>query len=294
MTEHLTDHKPIVVGVDGSPESLDALRWAASWAHRSELPLRLLTSTRPSIPDAVSEAGYVDPIEQAELLLDGLANSVAAQFPDQRVEVQVEVERPADALTEASRTAHAVVIGSRGRGVGAELLLGSTSADLSASSRCPLVVVPPGQADWNGTGEVVVGVDGSPESLEAAAFAVDFAGVARAELVAACATEPPLPATGSPVGTMPVRLVDEDSMAEAERVVDRSLHPLLADSADLPVRTVTVPGPAGPALTDLARDASLLVVGSRGRGGLAGLLLGSTSRTVLRTATCPVAIVRAA
>jgi len=132
---------------------------------------------------------------------------------------------------------------------------------------------------------VVVGVDGSPESLTALNWAVDYARAAAKPLKIICAYEVAFPDPYS--GTV---LVEAD---EIEAIAKQELETIIGDVdvQGLDVDAVAVPGHPSAVLHEEAKAADLLVVGTRGRGGLSGLLLGSTSRGILHHAPCPVVVV---
>jgi nucleotide-binding universal stress UspA family protein len=144
-------------------------------------------------------------------------------------------------------------------------------------------------ANAGGTETVAVGVDGSPGSLAALRFAVAEARARKARLRAILAWT--IPIGGDLPGGMLPELV-----ADFEKEAERELADCLAgvDTAGLEVEPVTVEGAAGRALLDASEDATILVVGSRGRGGFKGLLLGSVSGQCVDHAVCPVVVVREA
>jgi nucleotide-binding universal stress UspA family protein len=179
------------------------------------------------------------------------------------------------------------VVGSRGLGGVSGLLLGSVAVALAAHASCPMVVVRgedrPDAADL----PVGIGVDGSPTSEAALAFAFEAAAVRGVGLVAVH--------TWADVEFRPgmAPLVDWSSIAEDEEVVlAERLAGWSTKYPDVPVRRVVQRDGAATALVELSRDAQLVVVGSRGRGQLSGLLLGSVSHGVLHRSHCPVAVVR--
>lgn len=168
------------------------------------------------------------------------------------------------------------------------LLLGSVAQSLAGQAGCPVVVVRGDAAGAVPTeGPVVVGVDGSPTGEAALAFAYEAAADRSAPLVAVHAW---MDAVVDPVM---VPLLDRELMETEERVV---LAERLAGWAEkypeVAVRRVVILDRPVHALLEAARDAQLLVVGSRGRSGVRGLLLGSVGHAVLHRSPCPVAVVR--
>jgi nucleotide-binding universal stress UspA family protein len=151
-------------------------------------------------------------------------------------------------------------------------VIGSTGLDLAANARCPVVVVRPDLGVLAGL-RVVIGYDGSAGSDTALDFGIDYAH--RHELaVRVVAAQPP--------GTELHRLT-EDELREA-------VHKRGGEDAEL----VQITGHPAEHILRLSSDANLIVLGARGRGGFAGMLIGSVSQTVLHHADCPVAIIPAA
>lgn len=138
------DTKPVVVGVDGSPDSLQALRWAAEYAQQVEAPLHALAVYElPTIYGPAAMAGFQDShdVEQdARAMLTEAVRS--ALGPEAKVTERVERGHPAQNLVEASHDAQLVVVGSRGRGGFAGMLLGSVSQQCVTRARCPVIVMP--------------------------------------------------------------------------------------------------------------------------------------------------------
>ncbi|HUR08953.1 MAG TPA: universal stress protein, partial [Nonomuraea sp.] len=194
---------------------------------------------------------------------------------------------PAAALIDASRDAALVVVGHRGLGGFTGLLVGSVGVQTAAHAACPVVVVrdsPSGASDEAGpaTGQVVVGVDGSDLSNLAVDFAFAHAALHRLGVVAVHAHQWRIGSYYTDyLYQWPTRLLAE-AVAEC-----RAKYP------DVPVQQKVVQGESADVLIAESAGAALTVVGSRGRGGFTGLLLGSTSQRVLHHATGTVAIVRA-
>lgn len=283
-----TIHRPVVVGVDGSPASMAALDWAADEAQRRHLPVRLCQAL-PMPPRADTRA---DP-EGRHARTDVLAQAVAritAIAPELDVTTVTAHGSAAPVLLDASRDASLLVVGARRRGALASATLGSTSLDVAAHGHCPVAVVralPSVLPDRPG---VVVGVDGSEVSEAAVAQAfleADARGLPLTVVHAWALEYDPTSLTmteGSHARRQAVEeeraLVAEAVAGWAEKYPDVVLHHHVMNQH--PVK----------ALVDHSRGAELLVVGSRGRSGLASLLLGSVSQAVLRDAHCPVLVVR--
>jgi nucleotide-binding universal stress UspA family protein len=297
MTTHTHAGGPVVAGVDGSPPSLDAAGWAAREAARRRLPLRLVHGHVDPVPFAVF--GYptlaVDvetPMRRARAMLAGAADAVRRDHPEVPVETAFIVGSPAGVLVEESRAASLVVVGTRGLGGFAGLVAGSVSSQVAAYAHGPVLVVRTGGAA-GGPGPhapVVVGLDGSTGSDLALRFALDAADASGARLIAVYAWQ------ALPTGNLGPVTPWLSEPVEAENEAGRLLAEQLAGCSDrypgvvLEPRAVWSLNPAE-ALVDASRTAGLVVVGGRGRGGFAGLLLGSTSRTLVHHAYCGVAVI---
>jgi nucleotide-binding universal stress UspA family protein len=260
----------IVVGVDGSPPSRAALRWAAIEAFRRGTRLRVLHAWRddePGAHDVVAEA-------VAE------ARTITADVDGATVR--------GDAAAVLLDAGGLVVVGSRGRGGLASFLLGSVSQQVATHASGPVVVVR-GRAD-TAVGPVVVGLDGSKPADVAAHLAFALATTRGCHVLAIRAYSTPLPPRGG--GVRPVGYDPEKVRTDLEREFTtavagrRAAYPNVAVDADL------VSGGASKVLIEASRRAQVVVVGSRGHGGFAGLLLGSVGLHLLHHADCPVVIAR--
>ena len=139
---------------------------------------------------------------------------------------------------------------------------------------------------------IVVGIDGSDHSKRALQWALDEARLRKASLSVVYAWMLPVYATG--YGFAPGALIDPASMSDAASTqLDRTVDEVVGDAKDVPVERKAIEGMAASVLVEEADGADLLVVGSRGHGGFAGLLLGSVSQQCAHHATCPVVIIRA-
>ncbi|HEX5597594.1 MAG TPA: universal stress protein [Micromonosporaceae bacterium] len=284
---------PVVVGVDGSEESRAAVRLAvqeAAWRHR---PLRvvhafvwpLLRVPLEPPTDGPPESGLRQQADR--ILADAIEEAKAAQ-PGVAVTGEVVTGQAAVVLLGEARNAAMVVIGSRGLGGFAGLLLGSIAVQIVEHAPCPVLVA---RGDERPSGPVVVGVDGSAKSEPAIGFAMEEAAWRGVKLVAVHSWTHPV-SLGP--GDMQPLVFDLNALEEDEnRVLAESLAGWRERYPDVPVETRTVRGRAARALLNEASDAQLIVVGARGRGGFAGLLLGSVSQAVLHHAPCPVAVLRA-
>ena len=283
--------RPVVAGVDGSQSSLQAVRWAAREAGRRRAPLR-----------TIAVVGWVDVsyqydhprtgpdlrkvlLRQARAYLTEAARAAVEAAPGQELEQEVLDGSAIPRLVDESRAAQLVVIGDRGLGGVAGLVIGSVAFALAAQGGCPVMVVRR-RADATG-GPVVVGVDGSPVSEAALAFAFEAAAVRRAPLLAVHAWRD-LALDPMTWPSLDWEAVEQEVQAElADRLAGwREKYP------DVDVQRLVVRDRPARVLVEQSAQAQLVVVGSRGRGGAAGLVLGSVSHAVLHRADCPVAIVR--
>jgi nucleotide-binding universal stress UspA family protein len=217
--------------------------------------------------------------------------AAAAQVPpDIDVTTELLEDYPTPRLVAESRHARLVVVGDRGLGGLAGLPVGSVAITLAAHADCPVVVVrgeEPGGAPRS-EGPVVVGIDASPTSEAALAFAFEKAAARRAPLVALHSTWLELV-----VPPMSAFLVDWVAIETKEyEVLAERLAGWGEKFPDVPVeRVVTWDRPAR-TLVERSDGAQLVVVGSCGRGSFAGLVLGSVSHALLHRANCPVAVIR--
>lgn len=272
----------IVVGVDGSASSEQALRWAAdqSWVTGQELHA-VIAWHEPVAFDA-SVTGDFDWGGDAAGVLGKTVANVLGEDGARSVVQDVHRGRPARVLVDASRGAGLLVVGSRGHGGFAGLLLGSVGQHVIAQAACPVVVV---HQHRSGTGPIVVGVDGSPESAEALRWAARQARSTGRELRAVHAWHVPV-SYGVTVGA------EHDWAADSHQALATAVTRALGgQDAAAVVREIVEDYPA-PALLRAAEEADLLVVGCRGRGGFTGMLLGSVSRHVATHAPCPVLVHR--
>ncbi|BCW71150.1 universal stress protein [Arthrobacter sp. NicSoilB8] len=279
--------KAIVVGINGSAGSDAAMTWALQRAARDKLPVIAVHAVddRWMSPDFQ----YHELIRESGMeLLQKAQTSAGEQAPDVKVDIQLRHGSGGSVLREVSKEATMIVVGGHEK----RRIDGGPMTDRAlqvvAASECPVAVVPakPGAAAKG----VVVGVDGSEESLQAVAFAAAEADLGGDELSVVLAFKSParwvekqLPSSG-----LAESIVEENRIVLAESVAG------LGDKyPDLVVhqRLETNTEPAK-ALVDIAADARLLVIGSRGRGGFSRTVLGSTAHAVLLNVPCPTIVTR--
>jgi len=284
--------RAVLVGIDGSPAALTAVRWAAREAVRRRAPIRMVNAFGwMPVHDADDPLQVVpkrrDALRRAaEESLAVAVAQVAEVAPDVEVSQEVMAGMPAALLVALSAEAQLAVVGQRGLGGFAGLLLGSVGAAVAAHAACPVLVVR-GATDPPQDGPVVVGVDGSPQSDAAVAFAVEAAAARGVSLRAVHAW------LDSVVPVMVSKAVDWDIVAAQQaNLRTNCLAGWREKYPDLPIEPLLIEDRPAHALMDSIDDAQLVVVGSRGRGGLAGMTLGSVSQALLHHAGCPVAVVR--
>ncbi|MFC8146814.1 universal stress protein [Streptomyces paradoxus] len=287
--------RPVVVGVDGSPSALAAVEAAAQEARMRGAKLHVVHAfiwPAMHVPPGGSPlgppAGGVQ--ESVEHLLAEAVERALAAAPGVVADQAVIAGQAVTALEAESRTAQLMVVGHRGSGGFAGLLLGSTSVHLAAHSRCPVIVVRDRMAN---DGPVLVAVAGTPHNRGVITYAFEEASLRGADLVALHVA-----GTWSDHGdTRPADLVDLSGdgamlQADEERLLDEALSGHREEHPEVTVHARVVRGRTRPTLIEASRGAQLTVVGTRGHGGFTGLLLGSVSQAVLHHAHCPVAVVR--
>ena len=284
----------VLVGVDGSKDALRAVRWAAPEAQRRRLPLRLVHAFAwVAEPDSEVLTGgehYRDMmLERARGYLRSAAAVASEIQPGIVVQQQLIVGYAAEILLAEAHRAELIVLGDRGLNRIEGVLIGSNAAAMVAHAACPVVVVRGAELDddeaW--TRPVLLGVDDSPSSEAAIGFAFEAAAVRGVPLLAVHAYAEPVadPLFG--------KFMDWDVIARDEQ--QRLAAHLAGWSEKFPavaIQQVSARERPVHQLLDLSKTAQLAVVGSRGRGRLTGLLLGSVSNALIHQAACPVAVIR--
>ncbi|MFC9000336.1 universal stress protein [Streptomyces rochei] len=280
---------PMVVGVDGSESSLRAVDWAADEAALHGVPLRIVHAYRWDRYEGASlarELGKPSGHVTSDDILVVATRRARRHHPDLAVTTAAEAEEPEYVLLREARNASAVIVGTRGRGELADLLLGYVSLAVATTADCPVIVIRgnhDNRAAGGRRGRIVVGVADAPTA--AVRFAYEEARRRGAALDAVRAWRCPTHETvDHPLlaGT-PERVHEERAAKELEAA--------LADApADVRLRRHTAEGPARRVLLTASHEADLLVLGRR-RPGQFGHRLGRVAHTLLHHCACPVAVV---
>lgn len=281
----------IVVGIDGSECSADALRWAvAERGHRGWPVVATMTwgYLDQHHPDGGTdfEAGYTE--ADAATALDSFVTQALGDEAAEGIERRLVNDLPARGLIDASRDAGLLVLGARGLGGFKGLLVGSVSQACLHHAECPVAIVRRVDEREPGTAErIVVGVDGSPDSQTALAWALDEARARCARLDVVYAWSAPY-LMGFSYGAE----IDNSVYEEAAReVLDDAIERADTHGLAEPLQKILVSRGPAHAVLEVAEAADLVVVGSRGVGGFEGMLLGAVSYQVTHHATCPVVVV---
>lgn len=292
----------ILVGIDGSPSSASALRWAAKDAAMRNVPLHLV-HVLPAVVPTWTAATAVPPMpadvsrwreaDGRQVIADGV--KIVEQTPQAQSHGQPEVTSrlfyspTIPTLVDLSKEADMLVVGCRGRGAVDRMLLGSVSSGLVHRAHCPVAVIhddAESSDERAASAPVVVGIDGSPASELATAIAFDEASWRGVRLVALHAV------SDADLSFGVASMEWSATMATAEQTLAERLAGWQERYPDVAVRRAVVADRPAGRLLDEAGSAQLVVVGSHGRGGFAGMLLGSVSTAVVSAARTPVIVAR--
>lgn len=284
---------PIVVGVDGSAEATVALRVGDSLAQILGAPLTAVLAWQ--YPN-VSYPGYpadVDwsPDADARSLLLALTEEVFGEEASSRVSAMTKLGGAAPVLIDAARDARMLVVGGRGHGGFAGLLLGSVSEAVARHAPCPVLVLHGAEAaDLTSHGTerarpIVVGVDGSADSVAALRLAAELAVAFGCPLQIMTVWHEPTTFSGYPLA------LTWSPETDARTAQQDCLDSVFGRDMPADATSITREGRAVPVLLEAAARARLLVVGARGRGGFEGLLLGSATDGCVRHSPVPVLVV---
>ncbi|WP_141810419.1 universal stress protein [Nocardia bhagyanarayanae] len=284
---------PVLVAVDGSASSYQAAAWAAVEATLHDCRLRIFTSM--AIPSGYGPANTVTETHLEPLRAEGqriVAEATriartAAPGKHLLIDTEVGFDLVTPTLIERSHQVRMLVVGSRGIGAFQRGLLGSVSTAVTHHARCPVAVIHTSASIDPISAEqpVLVGVDGTDNSMPAVNLAFEEAARRKVELIALHAwsdtSGPSLPVDGWDAARESAAAVLAESLAgTSEHYPEVRVRRIV--TADRPVRS----------LLDESARAQLVVVGSHGRGGFAGMLLGSTSNALLHSVETPFIVVR--
>ncbi|MGA9873308.1 MAG: universal stress protein [Rhodococcus sp. (in: high G+C Gram-positive bacteria)] len=284
----MTAKNTIVVGVDGSDGSGRAVAWAASTAVSHGYSLRIVTAV--DVPARLTDEQALEFRRVAKSRLTASAEIARGVGGGAALDIAGEARdgNVVDVLLDESARCALVVLGASGLNESDSRLLGSASIGLSAHAHSPVAVVRGRSIDTDGApGPVVVGIDGSAVNQAAIAAGFDEASRRGAPLVAVHVWSD---VSLGQISAVPQQW--EDIAASEEAVLAESLAGWQEKYPDVDVRRVVAQDRPVRVLGQMSEEASLIVVGNRGRGGFTGMLLGSTSYALIHTADCPVLVVR--
>ncbi|CAN5852733.1 universal stress protein TB31.7 [soil metagenome] len=285
----------IIVAVDASPSSKVATDWAAREAGQRHVPLTLVHVAPEPETDMWPDPGFLGGFwdwrvkHGHQILADArcVADNAISGFDPIVVEQKSYVGAAIPTLVDLSKDAAMIVVGRRGLGVVKRRLLGSVSSGLVHHAHCPVAVIHDEDPlmDQPAEAPVVVGVDGSPASELATAIAFDEASWRRVGLIAmhSWASDEVYTWAGLDWATQ---------CENGERALAEQLAGWQERYPDVPVERQLVFGDPAEHLIGASESAQLTVVGSHGRGGFAGMLLGSVSSAVVQAARMPVIVAR--
>ncbi|RKS06487.1 nucleotide-binding universal stress UspA family protein [Nocardiopsis sp. Huas11] len=291
----------VVVGYDGSDHANAAVEWAAVEAVRRGVPLRLVHALgMPLIVSAYGGPTRFEPTDEirghATKVLAAAAERARSIEPAVVVETVTTLEDAPLALLRQSHPGDLIVVGTRGLGSVASMFVGSVSVRVASQAPCPVVVVPTsegGKPSSTALDKIVVGVDGGVNSRRALGLAMNLAEEAGGEVVVVHSWDIPFaydPVALTASGWQPQEeLFDEQS----EKLVAELLADVVderPEGSDVTVSVIRTRSRASEALLEAATGADAIVVGSRGRGSVRGLLLGSVSQAVLHHSPIPVVV----
>ncbi len=292
----MTSQSPrLLVGVDGTEGSVEALRWAAHEAARRSCPLQVMTCA--VLPVAV-EAGLIGSSSASGSAMDSIVgeyeavnqrgvNLVRSFGLDIEVGGETVLGAPAYALVGAAQPDDTIVIGATSHPGRLTEVLGSVATVVSHRAHCAVVVVHGTDRKDANVGRIAVGIDGSQCSEEALRWAIEEALRCDAELILVHGWT--YPYQGPKTGITEAR---DDMKLDAMRTLEASARLVRDHAPTLRCHSIISEESPAKAIIDAAKEADMLVVGSRGHGGFSALLLGSVSRTVLQHSPVPVAVIR--
>ena len=287
----------VVAGVDGTEADGPVVDWASDEAARLGAPLRVVTVIDAGVQMTsyevlASGSPSVEELLRAEVhtVLDGAAARARARHPTLDIAVNAPMESAAGALVRLSEGALRLVVGGPAKGRLEHVLLGSVVLPVVAHAHCPVIVVPVQRSSRHRRGS-------SSEWTAAMRAGARSSSPSRAAQLCGAAVTAVLVWHVEVVGGVVVTERSSERWAAVEKRYEalghRIIDPAVARHPGVDVEIRVLHGPPAKVLVEAGVDlrAELVVVGSRGRGGFLGLLLGSVSRRVVEQANCPVAVV---
>ena len=277
----------IVVGLDGSANSSAAARWALREARLRGARLEAVTAFGLFAPVGLPDRGHLQTDRE---LADACARMQHEQLVDLSADDVTVMTRtaPGDAaetLVATAAGAAMLVVGARGRGGLTGLMMGSVTLRCLRRATCPLTVVPAYAEEPPAGAPVVVGVKDSASGTAALSLAVEEARLRRTHVLAVHAVHWP------PLGTDLARPTNDQLVEWGTQLLAPVVAAARDERPDVTIQQLVVPGHPAHVLHEQARRAELLVVGSRGHGPLAGLLIGSVSMHLLTHAQRPITVI---
>ncbi|MDH3683777.1 MAG: universal stress protein [Acidimicrobiia bacterium] len=272
----LDEHVGMVVGIDSSPGSAHAVAWAARRTDRFG-PVRPVAAWRYptwAVSDPMLGAPPPAPVEDFAEVARRDAEKAVAEVPEAERSPLVLVRSPAGpALVDVGADANLIVVGTRGRGAVADSLLGSVSCYVVNHATVPVAVVPRDVPLDDVRNRVIVGIDGSANSVTALRWALQHSP--KDMVVEAVHAWSQRAVTIPEPYTVPIEYSEQDAAVTVERTVVQAMSRLEGPERDV-VRTLHYGDPRN-VLRERSPDADLLVLGARGHRGVAHLLLGSVT-----------------
>ncbi|GAB2953301.1 universal stress protein [Nonomuraea fastidiosa] len=285
----MSGERPVLVGYDDYPESRDALVWAVEEARLRGLPLLVCHALHwPYLPRTVPQDVFQQIEHVALSIVEEGVRRAKELAPELDVQSMLGSGTPSAVLLRAASEAELTVLGARGQGGFEGLQVGSAAVQVPAHSSRPVIVVRPSPHRPSGEeARIVVGLDGSPPSLAAFDFALDEAALRGCTVSALCCWTD----CGSASWQEPLPFVNSHALRTGAEARFREVVSHLARRRpDVTVFTEFVTERPQRVLIDMARDATLLVLGNRGNECPPCMLLGRVTQTALLESWCPVAV----
>ena len=284
----MTYENTVIVAIDDEEPDMLLLGWAAAEAasRGTRLVVCHVCEWQPGdqAPQPMNEGGDPNLRLGPERVVGAALDVVRAAYPDLQVSGVIGTGSPQRGLLTVAEEAAMIVVGARGIGGFAGLLMGSMSGQVAEHASCPVAVARPVDGS---AADIVVGIDSSPQSARALELGLAEARRTHGTLIALHAYRyPPVAAAYAPNPGY-----NANSQREmAERTLAEALGDVEARNPDVKIERRIDHGPAARVLLEAADGAAVLVVGARGMGGFTGLIVGSVSQQVMRHAHCPVLV----